>query len=293
MIHILKICARILFLCAITIAYAEEYTYKQALEQYSAIGIKIPALEDDGRVQTLNKKGAMSPYMDEATIKFIEFAKNKKALEVGGAYGKVMIEALKKHPNTLYTLNDLDRRHLFIAANEAKTQNLPNATLQNIRFISSDISSDFKTSSKYDAMLVARVLHFFSPKQMRSAVDNMFNALHPGGRVYVVAVTPYLKRYESFIPEYEKRLAKDEAYPGYVKSLKDWANKVLTTPSQMAVIAEEPFMFLDDKVLPRVFKESGFKIIECKTTDLGYHSSVWSLDGRENVILIAEKSGVR
>ena len=53
----------------------------------------------------------------------------------------------------------------------------------------------------------------------------MYRALLPGGRVYVVAITPYVKRYKSFIPEYHKRLKQGMEYPGYVTSLYDWLDE--------------------------------------------------------------------
>lgn len=287
-IKLVKIYSFFIFLCFSELAYAKEYTIDEALQKYTELELRLPTPEDDGRIQTLNKKGAMSPYFDEATTKFMGFAKNKKVLEVGGAYGNVMREVLKKYPNTIYHLNDLDERHLFIAAREIKLSKVKAQALKNIKFISDDICK-LQTTNKYDAILIARVLHFFSPKQMESALANIFNILNPGGRVYTVAITPYVKRYKSFIPEYEKRLARNELYPGYVKSLRAWLNEEVTNHAQNTQIADEPFMFLGDKVIMRFFKDAGFKILECKMVDLGYPSSSWSLDGRENVILIAEK----
>ncbi len=281
----------LLVLGVITLSYAQEYTFDQAIEQYTKLDLKQPVPEEDGRIQTLNRKGAMSPQLDEATTQFIEFSQDKKVLEVGGAYGKVMIQVLKKYPNTVYHLNDLDPRHLFIAAHQAKEYNLADKALKNIKFFAFDITSPLQIQERYDAILMARVLHFFSPTQLDAAISNIFHLLKPKGRVYVIAITPYVKRYESFIPEYEKRVLSQQEYPGYVDSLEVWLNKPATTPSQQAVISDEPFMFLDDNVLRKVFQKHGFNIITCKMVGLSYVSSSWSLDGRENVILIAEKPG--
>jgi hypothetical protein len=41
-----------------------------------------------------------------------------------------------------------------------------------------------------------------------------------------------------------------------------------------------------------LFSNNNFKIILSKMVPLGYQSKSWSLDGRENVILIAEKNQV-
>ena len=158
-----------------------------------------------------------------------------------------------------------------------------------MKFISGNIAtSDFKITDKYDAILAARILHFLSPKELKIAVSNLNSLLKVGGKVYIVAITPYVKRYESFIPEYKKRVAKGEEFPGYVKSLEKFINKKVTTTPQISSISES-FMFLDDTVLKRLFENQKFKILECKMVSLGYKSSSWSLDGRENIILIAEK----
>jgi len=38
-----------------------------------------------------------------------------------------------------------------------------------------------------------------------------------------------------------------------------------------------------------IISDKTFKTIKCKMTDLGYPLESWSLDGRENIILIAQK----
>lgn len=269
-------------------SYAEEFDFKTALNRCTELKLKLPKQETDGRIQTLNKKGAMSPVLDEATLDFIEFGKDKRVLEIGGAYGSVMEKMLSKHPGTTYHLNDLDSHHLYIAAQKLSFSNIPPKFLANAKFISGD-ASEIDTKDQYDAILVARVLHFMDPEKLNNTVTKIFGLLKPGGRVFVVAITPYVKRYKSFIKVYEERLAKGDAYPGYVNSLAPFLNKEVTDPKQQTAISEGPFMFLDTTVLSREFEAQNFKIIKCKMTSLGYQSESWSLDGRENVIMVAQK----
>jgi len=249
--------------------YAAEINIQDAIKRYWELGLNIPEKEPDGRVQTLNKKGAISPVLDQATLDFMDFGKNKKVLEIGGGYGFVMGKMLEKYPNTIYHINDLDERHLFIAAHNISLLNISHKNLENIKFITGDIAKmDIK--DKYDAILVARVLHYVSPEKLKQSTTQFFNLLKPGGRIYIIAITPYVKRYEKFIKEYEDRLARGIPYPGYVNSLRDWLNTEVTSSSQNAAIADEAFMFLDEKVLTQIFSSNGFKVIECKMTDLGY-----------------------
>ena len=270
-------------------AHAEIYSLEEANNKFIEQKLSIPQAEDDGRIQTLNKKGAIIPFLDESTTEFVKDAKGKKVLEIGGGYGKVMIETLLKNSSVTYDINDLDERHLFIAANILNSSKIKQSIKEKVKFISGDISKKLNISYKYDAILIARVLHFFSPIQLDSAIQNIYDLLTPGGKVYIVAITPYVKRYESFIPIYEHRLKENTQFPGYVENLRDWVNKDSTSLDQLNAIDNVHFMFLDVSVLTNLFAKHNFKIIKCQTTGLGFTSASWSLDGRENVILIAQK----
>jgi ubiquinone/menaquinone biosynthesis C-methylase UbiE len=278
-----------LFLTLLSPAYVQGLSFQSILKKYDNTALELPTAQTDGRIQTLNRKGATSPYLDYATQAFIEFSGNKKVLEVGGAYGLVMSEVFKRFPKTTYHLNDLDGRHLYLAARYLRDQKIaPQVLKDQTLFIPGNIV-DMDIKDKYDAILVARVLHFMNPEDLNKAIENMYRALRSGGRVYVVAITPYVKRYQSFIPEYHKRLKQGIEYPGYVRSLYDWIDEESTSSDQKKQISDQPFMFLDDAVLRRLLTQAGFKMIECKTQDLGYPSDAWCLDGRENVVAIAEK----
>lgn len=273
---------------------AATFTFHQALESFYKSKPNIPSPESDGRTPTLNKKGATSPKPDYVTLEFLKFAEKKRVLEIGGAYGNVMLSALQRNSATIYHLNDLEEKHLTIAAfrlqEKIEQREICMNGLENVQFIYGDITQpSWKVAEPYDAILMARVIHFLNPAQIQNALSNLYASLKPGGRIYIVALTPYVNRYKSFIPEYEKRLKAGDPYPGYVKDLRKYANKDVTTPNQIKSISDGPFMFLDDIVLSRLFKKAGFKILECSLKPLSYHSPSWALDGRENVILIAEK----
>ncbi|MBP9828561.1 MAG: class I SAM-dependent methyltransferase [Proteobacteria bacterium] len=271
------------------------YTHEQAINKYDELNLKIPMPENDGRTQTLNKKGAATAKFDYATKKFLEYAKGKNVLEIGGAYGDVMLAALKQSKDTQYTLSDLDERHLFIAAKKLSIvideKKLKEESLNRVKFIQADITqaNDISEIGTYDAIFVGRVLHFLNPEQLQATVRHLFLLLKPGGRIFAVAVTPYVKRYERFIPEYERRVHAGEKNPGFITSLTDYLNADVTTPAQSQNIASDPFFFLDDEVMRKLFESNDFRVIESKMMPLSYSSASWALDGRENVILIAEK----
>ncbi len=137
--------------------------------------------------------------------------------------------------------------------------------------------------------MISRVLHFFSPYEIEKTLADCYRILKPGGRVYTIAITPYVKRFASFIPEYEKNFDNGDDYPGFVKSLASYADPSVTTKKQMENLHKGHFMFLDSRVLVKAFKKAGFEIHSAKETPLQYVSKTWQYDGRENVGVIAVK----
>lgn len=283
------ICSCLLYVDATVLSYAD------ALGGYDKESLKIPEPEVDGRIQTLNKKGGVTAKFDYATIEFLKFSEGKVALEIGGAYGKVMLAALKRNKTTQYILSDLEICHLYIAAKilqkKINENKLPPNSVDRVKFIQADIANaqSLKNFGTYEAILVGRVLNYLTPEQLEITVKHLFLLLKPEGRIFIVAGTPYVNRYKKFIPEYERRIKDKKENPGFVKSLLEYVNTEVTTPEQIKNISREPFFFLDDKVLRDIFERNGFKVIECKMTPLSYKSKSWEFDGRENVILIAEK----
>lgn len=295
----MKKCFKILlvFVSLITIGNnirARTYSMHEALEQYKVLKLKQPNIDSDGRIQTLNDRGAMAPAKDFATLQFINDSNDRKVLEVGGGYGLVMLETIHQNANTEYHLNDLDARHLFIAAhnlhNGVENNLILISAAQKVKFIAADITKeDFEADEKYDAILIGRVLHFFSPAELDMTIANVKRLLKQNGMLYIVASSPYVKRFIRFIPEYEARLTKGEKYPGFVESLYDWVDKAQEQAKYVVPPSQGHFMFLDDKVMRRVFEASGFEILTCELQAYPSKAANWQLDGRENVVLIATK----
>ncbi len=73
------------------------------------------------------------------------------------------------------------------------------------------------------------------------------------------------------------------------KSLRDYIKFDEITPLLITSTLDGTFLFLDVKTLKEVFENNGFKVLECKFVPLSHKSKLWSYDGREYVIIIAEK----
>lgn len=257
---------------------------KEAIEQ----NLQAPKPDPDGRVQTLNKKGAMSPALDKVSEAFVAFASQaeKEVLEIGAGYGLACFKALvlgAKH----YTVNDLDARHLKILALNLQKNNP--AFLQSIRLVSGDFPKDFSQNNhKYDAILIARVLHFMNPGEVKEALEIAFKLLKPGGKIYAVMLSPYVKGYRLFIPEFEKRIEEGTPNPGYVENLLDYADRKLI-PENALKNTDQQFFFFDQRTARKLFEDNGFIIEQSIDMPLAYPSKIWGLDGRENIGIIASK----
>ena len=257
---------------------------KEAIEQK----LQTPQPDQDGRVQTLNKKGAMSPKLDKVSQAFVEFASQaeKEVLEIGAAYGLACLEALSLGAR-YYTVNDLDERHLKLLA--VNLEKINPELLKNIRLVSGSFPKDFtKDNRKYDAILIARVLHFMNPNEVHEALDLAYKMLKPGGKVYAVMLSPYVEGYKSFIPEFEKRVRQEQDSPGYVENLLDYADRKII-PENALKNTEQQFFFFDKRTARKLFEDSGFIVEKSIDMPLAYPSKIWALDGRENVGIIAYK----
>jgi ubiquinone/menaquinone biosynthesis C-methylase UbiE len=126
----------------------------------------------------------MSPQLDQISKEFIkESVKSGYAvLEIGAGYGLACLEALKEGAKN-FTVNDMDVRHLKILALNLKT--IDSVYLERVHLISGSFPEDFNlVNNTYDAVLVARVLHFMTPTQVKATLQNIYKILKPGGKVY-------------------------------------------------------------------------------------------------------------
>lgn len=261
---------------------------KDAAQQSKAEGLQKPSPNADGRLETLNKKGAMSPELDPTSLKFVEFAAtpNVKVLEVGAGYGLACIEALKKGASD-YTANDLDIRHLKILATEVMV--LYPQYLDYLQLMPGDFPKDVRIHENYyDAVLIARVLHFMNPQEAIMILKAIYYTLKPNGRVYAVMLSPYVKGFSSFIPEFEERIRQNKKNPGYVENLQKYADPELLKGKAFDN-TNKPFFFFDTRTASAIFEAAGFTVEEATETPLAYQSKIWQLDGRENIGIIACK----
>jgi polyketide synthase PksL len=234
--------------------------------------------ERNGRVKTLNKNGWMNTELDKYTVKFLEFAEqqNFPVLDIGAAFGIATKAALKRGIKVI--ANDIEPKHLKILQ-ETTPCNLRN----NLTLLSGAFPNEANLGElKVGAILASRVLHFFSGENLELAAKKMYDIIVSGGRVFVIADSPYTKAWSSYIPIYEAKKKAGYKFPGIIdepKAINDERAKNLPRILHR----------LDPEVLSRVFSNAGFKVITSKFFNMSIYPEDMRYDGKECVVLIADK----
>lgn len=230
---------------------------------------------------TRNRMGWASCELNEVSEMFVRFSPHAPGpvLDLGAGYGVASLAALQAGARVI--ANDLDPRHLEelqAQAHEWKDRLLlrPGRFPQDLHFAPHSLG----------AVLAANVFHFLNGKLIERGLRAIARWLAPGGKLFVVASTPYQSAFESFIPEYERRGQAGVPWPGWIVKVTEYCfhRQVSQMPRSIHL--------LDDQVLARAVTAAGLKV-ECawffRRRDLPEQLH-W--DGRETVGLIASQEGV-
>ena len=68
----------------------------------------------------------------------------------------------------------------------------------------------------FAAIHASRVIHFLKPEDVRKTIQKMYRWLQPGGKLFLIADTPYIGYWASKAPDYETRKAAGDLWPGYI-----------------------------------------------------------------------------
>lgn len=234
--------------------------------------LQMPAPESSGFVKTVNGMGYMTTSIDPISQQFIARCHAVKGnhLEIGAAYGNTALRALNQ--GSMLYVNDIDQRHLDIFA-----RSVPEGLQENFRLLPGKFPSELNIPEhSLASVLIARVLHFFDGHELEHAAQQVRRWLQPGGKLYIVCETPYLKNFTAFIPVYEARRKAQDPWPGRIDNVQAFApdrGKALPT-----------FMhFLDPDVLQRVFSQAGFCTEQATLLARTDFPQDLQLDGRESV----------
>lgn len=239
----------------------------------------MPKIEFNDWVSTLNNRGYMSLTIDPFTEEFIDYCEHNPGLRVfegGAAYGVATHLALKK--GAVVTANDSEPKHLDLLCEHA-----PQEFLSALHLARGKLPYDLNfPNSTYDAIYSSRMLHFLTGEEVDICIGKFFNWLKEGGRMFIVAESPYLGCYASFIPKYEERKRQGDPWPGLIED---------TSPFKSIRYNNIPNLlnFFDTDILKRVAGKAGFVVEKCELIDRKDFPPEIRYDGRESVGLIATK----
>lgn len=168
----------------------------------------------EGLVPTLNHRGFMSESLNYFSERFAEYVGtvDTEGLDIGCAYGIATQAALKNNAHVLAC--DMDEGHLQILMQE--TADDMRDRLRTVVGVLPDV--DFPDES-FGAIHCSRVLHFLLSAEIRESLDKMYRWLITGGRLFLVADTPYTGFWFSTAPEYERRKAEGDEWPGFIEDV--------------------------------------------------------------------------
>jgi len=230
-------------------------------------------------VPTLNNTGYMTTHLDPYSQEFVDYAGKIEGpvLEIGAAYGIATLSALSSGAR-IYC-NDLDQRHLMLVKQQAveRKLNLSRLTIVPGRFPE---EIEFPPDS-LDGILICRVLHFFEGSKIEYSLQKAYEWLKVGGKIFIVAETPYLNTISAFIPEYEKNVQNGLKWPGLMTNISEYFNDP---------IVPKLINSLDTTVLRRALESANFIVEKISYIDRWDFPPDRRLDGRESVGVIACKA---
>ena len=165
----------------------------------------------EGLIPTMNHRGFMSETADSYSRKFANYAGSidAESLDMGCAYGVATLAALENGARVVAC--DMDAGHIEVLEGRVPPNRRPQlrtsvGALPNVSF----------PAQAFGAILCSRVLHFMLGNEIRNSLQVMANWLQPGGKLFLVADTPYTGFWQSLAPEYERRKAAGEEWPGFI-----------------------------------------------------------------------------
>jgi len=241
------------------------------------------SLESSGRIrETVNRMGWSSDTLNELSEEFVRFAAGCSApvLDIGAAYGVASLAALET--GAAVVANDLSAHHLDEL--RARTPMKLRRRLKTVQGCFPDAL--MFADESFDAIHCSQVLHFLGANDIVAGLHCVFRWLRPGGKLFVLAATPYQATHRSFVPVFLDRKARGDLWPGLIDDLRrhnhHWSAGL--NPPWLHVF--------DDEVLSSGVRRAGFVVESARMFSRTGLPDFCRLDGRENLAVIASKPRV-
>ncbi|MGN6670743.1 MAG: class I SAM-dependent methyltransferase [Candidatus Nucleicultricaceae bacterium] len=217
--------------------------------------------------------------LTEYSEAFLDFAPKAPGpvLDIGAAFGVASLPALERGAEVI--INDMAQEHL-----DAIAEHMPENLKSRVHYCCGRIPDEISLAPEsLGAIHSSQVFHFLTGFELTKTFKLMYSWLKPEGKIFIIASSPYIRILENYLQEYALKKGEGMLWPGEVDNLKEITNH--------PVIEDNPpfFNFLDDDVLRRIARETGFTIEKISLFDRDELPDHIKLDGRENVGLIAQK----
>lgn len=239
-----------------------------------------PEMWVKGMIKTKNKMGIMTVENSPPSKAFIEFAKmaKKPLLDIGCAYGAVVIPAILNGAKVIGC--DLDKEHLTILENSIRTEyrNFLQTTADPFPY-----ELNFNKES-LSGIHISMVLHFMKGKDILSGLKKCYQWLEPGGKLYIVNMTPYLGlfNWQELSKFYQERVNSNEEWPGEINcrnfAKEGWGDQL-----------PEFAYFFDLDSMRSITEQSGFCIDDIYYFCFENIPDEYKTNGKEYVGMIASK----
>jgi SAM-dependent methyltransferase len=242
------------------------------------VSVELPRGQFAGAIPTMNGRGFMLEALDAYSTAFVDYAASRsgEVLDMGCAYGVATLAALARGARVCAC--DMEPRHLDLLKQQAPADQHPR-----LRLVDGVLPYVTFPQDSFDAILAARVIHFLRGPELRMVLRAMVEWLRPGGRLYLVADTPYVQGWSVIAPAYEEAKARGDEWPGFIPDFRRYSrNNAQSAPGP------EFLNTLDPDILTRECERAGFSVE--RSAFFGLARLGDAADGREHAGCIAIKT---
>ena len=183
-----------------------------------------------------------------------------RVLEIGGAFGGASLSAIAKGGyvfcNDIYVNNLAVVHQRFLETMPQNDTDVVTGDASQLTLLPGSFPEDLGglPASFFDAILICRVLHFFKGSKIEESLSLAAKLLKPGGKIYIVCETPFLKNWDLFIPELNKRIAQRVEWPGEITNTDEFDRSGRASASSRFI------HWITKDVLERSLLRAGFTI---------------------------------
>ena len=194
--------------------------------------------------------------MDRYSQQFVELALAGagEALDLGCAYGVATRPVLAGGGRV--TACDMEQGHLDVLLKET-----PPEQRERLTTVAGELPHVDFDDGAFETILCSRVLHFLTGEQIALALGKMAGWLEPGGHLVLVGDSPYTGFWKASAPEYERRKAQGDPWPGWIEDIST------LLPSGQVPDGMLPYLNpLDPDILSRECEAVGLRVIRAGFT---------------------------